>query len=170
MIAVKYNVKHISKTKSNPELQAVIFMMKINKIKKVDQRLRVVKLHLQGMSNSDIARVTEYTRSGVGVILKRYKEQGLAEFAKHKYGGNSQALSYEEEAAILAPFIERATKGELVTAAEIKKVFDSIRDKDTGRGYIYMLLNRHGWGKKMPRPAHPKKAAEEAISSSKKLT
>ena len=42
--------------------------------------------------------------------------------------------------------------------------------KDTGRGYIYMLLKRKGYRKVMPRSKHPKKAKEEAIEASKKLT
>ena len=47
--------------------------------------------------------------------------------------------------------------------------FDEARGKDTGSGYIYMLLKRHGWRKVMPRSKHPKAASEEACEASKKL-
>ena len=167
---MKYKVKHNQQNAENAELQAVLFIMKINQRKQADRRLRVVKLHLEGCTNTAIADKTGYTLSGVGKIIKTYHKQGLYEFARYKYGGNHQALSYKQEAAKLAPFFERAAKGELVTGAEIKKAFDEVRGKDTGRGYIYMLLERHGWSKKMPRPAHPKKATPEEIDSSKKLT
>ncbi len=55
-------------------------------------------------------------------------------------------------------------------ANSIKKAFDKKRGKDTGRGYVYMLLKRHKVRKVMPRTAHPKKATEEVIEASKKLT
>jgi transposase len=167
---MKYKVKHNQQNTENAELQAVLLIMKINRRKQVDRRLKVIRLYLEGCTNTVIASKTGYTLSGVGKIIKTYHKQGLCEFARHKYGGNNQALSYEQEAVILAPFFERAAKGELVTGAEIKKALDEIRGKDTGRGYIYMLLERHGWSKTMPRPAHPKKATPEEIDSSKKLT
>ena len=76
---------------------------------------------------------------------------------RYKYvGGNHRSLSEAE--------------GHIVTAQDIKKVFDERIGKDTGRGYIYMLLKRHGWRKVMPRAKHPKKADEEVIQASKKLT
>ncbi|MCI8758540.1 MAG: winged helix-turn-helix domain-containing protein [Oscillospiraceae bacterium] len=35
---------------------------------------------------------------------------------------------------------------------------------------IYCVLHRHGWRKVMPRSKHPKKASEDEIAASKKLT
>jgi len=57
----------------------------------------------------------------------------------------------------------------MVTVQSIKAAFDAKRGKDTGRGYIYMLLARHNWRKVMPRGQHPKKASETEIEVSKKL-
>ena len=65
--------------------------------------------------------------------------------------------------------IYREKMAEVHTPEEIKAAFDKVRGKDTGRGYIYMLLERHGWRKVMPRSRHPKKASEEVIATSKKL-
>jgi len=45
-----------------------------------------------------------------------------------------------EQCALLEKFKERASKGEVVSAQEIKAEFDKKRGKDTGSGYIYMLL------------------------------
>jgi hypothetical protein len=94
----------------------------------------------------------------------------LEEYARHKYGGNHRAMSVEEEAKILSQFEEESKTGKLVVANTIKKAFDEKRGKDTGRGYIYMLLKRHEARKVMPRSAHQKKASDEAIEASKKLT
>jgi hypothetical protein len=57
----------------------------------------------------------------------------------------------------------------MVTVQEIKAAFDERLGKDTGRGYIYMVLKRHGWRSVTPRSKHPKKANDGAIEASKKL-
>jgi len=152
------------------EYRLLEMMIKANHLKRVDKRLGVIKLHLEGMKNSEIARKTGYSRARVGQLIKEYNEQGLMEFARHKYGGNRQALTYAQEAAILKEFDELMAKGEVVTVAKIKKKFDEVRGKDTGRGYIYMLLKRHGVRLVVPRGSHPKKANETSIEASKKLT
>jgi len=144
----------------------LMMLIKANDRKRVDRRLQVIKLHLDGMRNSDIARKTDYSRARVGQLIKEYSEQGLAEFAKHKYGGNRQALTFAQEAAILREFEEEMSQGKVVTAALIKKRFDEVRGKDTGRGYVYMLLKRHDFRLCVPRGAHPKKASEAEIEAS----
>ncbi len=78
-------------------------------------------------------------------------------------------MSEAEEEEILAGFKAKAEAGQVVIAKDIKEAFDKKLDRDTGRGYIYMLLERHGWRKVLPRSKHPKKASKEAIEASKKL-
>lgn len=157
-------------SESKPEYARLIQLIKTNKLKRVDKRLQVIKLHLEGKKQQEIADKLGYTREWVNRLLKEYREKGLDEYARHKYGGNHRALSIEEEIEILRQFESEAEKGTLVIANSIKKVFDEKRGKDTGRGYIYMLLKRHGARKVMPRTSHPKKASDEAIEASKKLT
>jgi transposase len=77
-------------------------------------------------------------------------------------------MSYEEEQEILDQFAGKAEKGQIITVKEIKAAFDEKIGKDTGRGYIYMLLERHGWRKLKPRSQHPQKASDEEIAASKK--
>jgi len=152
------------------EYRTLVMLMKANELKRVERRLQVIKLHLDGMRNSDIARKMDYSRARVGQLIKEYNEQGLVEFAKHKYGGNRKSLTFAQEASILQEFEEEMNKGRVVTAAQIKKKFDEVRGKDTGRGYVYMLLKRHEFRLCVPRGVHPKKASPEDIESSKKLT
>ncbi len=78
-------------------------------------------------------------------------------------------MSFEEEAAILVPFKERAEKGEMVEISEIAKAYQSAVSHPVSKGQIYCVLHRHGWRKVMPRSRHPKKASEEVIEASKKL-
>ena len=141
------------------------------KDKRTSKKLTVLLIRFSGVSIAETAQRMNCSERKVARLISEYKKQGLEEFMRSKYvGGNHRSLSEAEEKEILAPFEKMADEGHMVTAQEIKKVFDKRIGKDTGRGYIYMLLKRHGWRKVMPRAKHPKKADEEAIQSSKKLT
>lgn len=141
------------------------------KDKRTSKKLTVLLIRFSGVSIAETAQRMNCSERKVARLISEYKKQGLEEFMRSKYvGGNHRSLSEAEEKEILAPFEKMADEGHMVTAQEIKKVFDKKIGKDTGRGYIYMLLKRHGWRKVMPRAKHPKKADEEAIQASKKLT
>ncbi len=79
-------------------------------------------------------------------------------------------MSEEAEAKILEPLKARAERGELVGVSEIAKAYQAAVDHPISKGQIYFVLKRHGWRKVMPRSKHPKKASDEAIAASKKLT
>jgi transposase len=63
-------------------------------------------------------------------------------------------MSFEEEKAFLAPFIEEAMEGKIAIAAEIKQTFERKFGKTVDKSIIYRLLKRHGWRKIVPRPVH----------------
>lgn len=159
--------KHII---SEEEYKAVKKASHSNKHKSVDKRLQVILLRYEGKKDIEIAEKLGYHRKRVSQLCAEFKKVGLDEYARHKFGGNSQALSDDIEEEILSGFRRKAEKGELVTVQDIKRAFEEKRGKDTGRGYIYMVLRRHGWRKVMPRSKHPNKASDEAIDASKKLT
>ncbi len=79
-------------------------------------------------------------------------------------------MSYEEEELILKPFYETAEKGKMVEISEIEEAYQEKVEHRIGNVQIYRVLHRHGWRKIMPRSKHPKKASEEAINASKKLS
>ncbi len=84
-----------------------------------------------------------------------------------KYTGNHRNMSYEEEQEILDRFQEAAKAAQIITVKEIKAAFDEKLGRDTGWGYIYMLLTRHRWRLLKPRSRHPKKASDEESAASK---
>jgi len=159
--------KHII---TEEEYNAVKEAIRINKHKRVDKRLQVILMRYEGYKDIEISEKLGYSRKRISQLCAEFKMVGLETYAKLKYGGNNRALGIEEERKILKAFEEKAAQGELVTVQSIKGAFDEKRGKDTGRGYIYMLLERHGWRKVMPRSKHPNKANDEAIEASKKLT
>ena len=152
------------------EYEAIKQAEKETNDKNVSRRLRVLMLRHDGYKAREVAKMVGMRLNSISQLCRRYREQGLEEFKRNKYTSHRQALPVEQEEEILARFEEAAKAGHEVTAQEIKAAFDEVRGKDTGRGYIYALLRRHGWRKVMPRPKHPKAASEEACEASKKLS
>lgn len=151
------------------EYKAVGVMAKKNKNKSIDKRLQVIILRHEGMKDVEIAKRTGYHRKRVSQLCAEFSRVGAMEYARNKYGGNHRSLTDEEEAEILTKFEKQEENGQMVSVKDIKAAFDEKLGRDTGRGYIYMLLKRRNWRKVTPRPRHPKKASAEAIAASKKL-
>ena len=137
--------------------------------KQQDKRLEVLELRCKGMTQKEIAEKTGFHRSHVSNLLKKYFEEGITSVAEKHYSGNRRNLSYEEEEAILAPFREKAIKGEMVEISAIETAYRGAVGHSIGGSQIYYVLHRHGWRKVMPRSRHPKKASNEVIETSKKL-
>jgi transposase len=166
-----YKVKDMKKYQiSECEYEAAKALARKNKNKNIEKRLQVIILRYEGLKDLKIAEKTGYHHKRVSQLCAEFAALGIEEYARNKYGGNHRSLSEQEETEVLAKFKESAANGQIVTGLEIKAAFDERIGRDTGRGYIYMLLERHGWRKVMPRGKHPKKADDEVIDSSKKLT
>ena len=79
-------------------------------------------------------------------------------------------MSVDEETAFLKPYQEQADQGKLLDVRKIAAAYEKKVGHHIGKGQIYRVLQRHGGRKVMPRSKHPKKADEEVIAASKKLT
>jgi transposase len=91
------------------------------------------------------------------VLHSRWGKEGDAVFDVRGRGGRRhQHLAPDQEAALLAPFVERADKGGMLTVAEIARAYQKRTGKAVAPSTIYRLLARHGWRKVVPRPRHPK--------------
>ena len=151
------------------EYKEIVLREKQTRDKRISKRLRVLMLRYEGKSNPEIAAKLDISTDRLSHLISEYKRVGLDEYVRVKYTGNHRNMSYEEEQEILDRFQEAAKAGQVISVKEIKAAFDEKLGRDTGRGYIYMLLKRHRWRKLKPRSRHPKKASDEEIAASKKL-
>ena len=151
------------------EYKEIVLREKQTRDKRISKRLRVLMLRYERKSNPEIAAKLDISTDWLSHLISEYKRVGLEEYVRVKYTGNHRNMSYEEEQEILDRFQEAAKAGQVITVKEIKAAFDEKLGRDTGRGYIYMLLKRHRWRKLKPRSRHPKKASDEEIAASKKL-
>ena len=103
-------------------------------------------------------------------LIRTYREGGVSAIVENHYGGNHRNMSYEEETALLEPFRKEAEAGQIVEVSEMEAAYQEAVGHSIGTGQIYNVLHRHGWRKVMPRSKHPRRASEEDIEASKKLT
>ena len=154
---------------SQSQLLEIEAARKKNRNKNVERRLYVLVMRAEGKSLEEITEKTGYHISTASKLIARYMRDGISAIAENHYKGNRRNMSFEEEAAILAPFIERAERGEMVDIKEIAAAYQKAVSHRVSDTQIYYVLHRHGWRKIMPRSRHPKRASEEAIEASKKL-
>ena len=154
---------------SQSQLLEIEAARKKNRNKNVERRLYVLVMRAEGKSLEEISEKTGYHISTASKLIARYMRDGISAIAENHYKGNRRNMSFEEEAAILAPFIERAERGEMVDIKEIAAAYQKAVPHKISDTQIYYVLHRHGWRKIMPRSRHPRKASEEAIDASKKL-
>ena len=153
---------------SQSQLVEIETARKRNRNKNIERRLYVLVMRAEGKSLEEISEKTGYHISTASKLIARYMRDGISAIAENHYKGNRRNMSFEEEAAILVPFIERAERGEMVDIKEIAAAYQKAVPHKISDTQIYYVLHRHGWRKIMPRSRHPKKASEEAIEASKK--
>jgi transposase len=110
-----------------------------------------------GVSRPFVAKVSS--------LYKRFGRQGLETVGPG--GRRNEYLSKDEEAAFLAPFLERAAQGQIVTAKLIRQAFEQRLGHTVDESTIYRLLQRHQWRKLMPRPHHPEANPDEQATFKK---
>ena len=155
---------------SEEEITAIEKARKENKDKRVEARLKALELRAKGATAREVSEATGFHPASVTRLVAKYRDHGLEAITGNHYGGNRRNMSVEEEAAILAPFRERAEKGEIVEVKEIEAAYQAAVDHPISVSQIYFVLHRHGWRKVMPRSRHPKKADDVTIEASKKLS
>ncbi len=138
--------------------------------KKVDRRLHAVELRGKGLTNHEIADKLDTSAKMVSHWVSAYIEGGINALLPKKRIGNHRNLSIEEENALLETFAKQAEAGQMVDLNDLKSEYIKKVGHSIGGSQIYRMLKRHGWRKVMPRSKHPKKANDEAIEASKKLS
>ena len=105
---------------------------------------------------ASIAQHTGVAVPTVRAVLSRYNRLGPAALMTPGKGGRRhEYLTIAEEVTFLAPFIARATAGEIATATEIQQALAAQLGHAVHLTSIYRLLARQGWRKLVPRPVHP---------------
>ena len=149
------------------EFERIRAARKANKNKRVKKLLDVLTLRYEGKSNRDIAEKTGYKELYITRLVAKYRKQGLEEFIRIKQTSHNRKMREAEEAQILDQCSKLADQGQVLTVADIRRVFEETLGEEILPDYVYKLLKRHGWRKVIPGAKHPKAAGEEEQNSSK---
>lgn len=138
---------------------------------KIYNKLEIIALSGEGKTDKEIIEIKKCKPSTVRHLRRDFSIKGLRTFAvDHRNGRNHALMTKEEEKEFLQQFEKEAEKGQLITVKKIAEKLDETTGKTrSSLSTTYRILHRNGYRKIMPRPAHPKKASEEEINSSKKL-
>ncbi|MGN1456565.1 MAG: transposase [Acutalibacteraceae bacterium] len=156
-------------TFSEKDIEIIREARRKNKDKRVEARLKALQIRAEGKTSKEASEATGFHSAYISQIIAKYCKGGIEAITGNHYKGNRRNMSYEEEEKILAPFLEKAEKGEIINVSEIESAYQKAVGHSIGTAQIYYVLHRHGWRKIMPRSRHPKKASDEAIEASKKL-
>lgn len=140
------------------------------KEKMANRRMYAVQLVGEGKRYQDIADKLDCKVQQVGQWVKKYALKGMEGLDPKVGGRRHENMKFEEEAEFLEQYRKRAEAGQIIEVSEIKAAYEAIVGHSRSHGQIYSVLKRHGWRKIKPRSRHPKKASEEAINASKKLS
>jgi len=135
------------------------------------RRMEAVALRGEGKNNREVADIKKYNESYVSQLVSDFIKHGMDSFIDKRSGGNNKNLTQSQEVEFLDGFKKDAEEGKIITIDEIAKAYDELTNKERkSNSTVYYLLKKHGWRTIMPRGQHPKKASDEDILSSKKLT
>lgn len=116
--------------------------------------VQVASLHSADL----IAPLVALSKPSIYAIVQQYNKQGAAAIKYTRRGGRRRSLLTEaEERELLDSIEQKAAKGLIKTAFDIKELVEKRVGKVVSDDYLWDLLKRNGWKKKMPRPHHPKR-------------
>lgn len=105
-----------------------------------------------------IARHCGVSQGFVRKVIQQYNRQGENGLSTPGKGGRRNCyLSWEEEKQLIDEFKQKACRGQIATAIQIKLAYELKCGFPVHKTTIYRLLERHQWRKIVPRSSHPKK-------------
>lgn len=127
----------------------------------------------QGKTAEEIAEFLGLNKSKLYRIIRSYNKHGIKWRDKKHWGGRRDATSHltiGQEKELMNSLKDKASKGLLLTASDIRKQVELKVGKVVSDDYLWDLFNRHEWGKKSPMPKHPKssKAKQEEFKKNSK--
>lgn len=101
-------------------------------------------------------------------IVERYNLNGSTAVSYRPKGGRRKSLlSIEEERKLFLSLEDKASRGLIKTANDIRSMVEQKTGKPVSDDYLWDLLQRNGWKKKMSGPHHPKRSRGDQLEFKK---
>ena len=79
------------------EYEAIKAKESATKDKNISRRLRVLMLRYEGKKVEEIGQILHLNKGSIATMCRRYREQGLEEYARNKYQSHRWLLNWERE-------------------------------------------------------------------------
>ena len=143
------------------QVQRLQKALKLEKDPTLRQRIQMVLLREDGMTQPKVAELTGMSLSTVNRAHMAYDSGRVKGLRRKPTGGRRREnMTLKEEKAFLTTFTKAAGAGQLLNVRELKSAYEKQIGHPTSNSTMYDLLARHGWRKLMPRPFHPQRNIE----------
>ena len=137
--------------------QAIQVIANAQTLEQLRQAQAVVLPVLFAMSLEQTAQITGLSVSWVSKQRNRFiqgKPVGDASVPA-RGGRHRENFTVQEEAVLLASFLEQARQGGGLVVAQIKPHIEAALGRSVSLSSVYALLHRHNWRKLAPDKRHP---------------
>ena len=112
---------------------------------------------LSGTTLEQTASLLGVGRASVHRLQQQFRQSLQTPSLPRKWGGRRRALlSWEEEEAFLAPWVEPARQAGVLVVSPLRAALAEKLGRKIAPSVVYRLLARHGWRKVAPDTRHPK--------------
>ena len=110
-----------------------------------------------GLSLDDTSMALGLSKSWTLRLRQRFgRIQSGQEQPKTQQGLRNRArMTLEEEAALLAPYLDLARQGGVIIVPSLKAKLEESLGRSVALSTVYGMLHRHGWRKLAPDKRHP---------------
>jgi transposase len=111
-----------------------------------------------GIEAKTISQVLCISIKKVYAVIEQYNKAGKKYKQDMHWGGRRQEtsfMSFDDEKAFLDQLSQKAQKGLILTAKDIKEQIENKLKHAVSDDYIWKMFKRQNWTKKAPRPEHP---------------
>lgn len=136
--------------------QAEAQLIRAKTVEQLRQAQAVILPLSYGLSLEQTAGILGISVSWTCKLRTRFARGEMANPEAKRTHRPRQNMSTDEEAAFLAPFLEKASAGGILVVGEIKRALDARLGRKCALASAYNLLHRHGWRKLAPDKRHPK--------------
>lgn len=129
---------------------------------------------LAGATLEETAALLGVGRASIPRLQLRFRQRYMTadKAAPRNWGGRRRALlTWAQEEAFLAPWVEQAKQGRMLVVSSLRAAFAQAVGRAVAATVVYRMLERHGWRKVAPDTRHPKadpKAQEDWKKNSRK--
>ena len=110
------------------------------------RRMAIWLTHTGSLHAHKVAEILDVSTQAVWLWIRQYNQAGPDGLVRHGRGGRRWGfMTWEQEAELLAPLMQKARAGHPPATAAIRRIVQNTLKHPVSMSYVYRLLKRHNW-------------------------